>query len=98
MTINGLGEQDVMIFISVSGENEMAIEAMKTLKNKGTYIVSITKLNNNTLARLADKSLYVITDQYKRFNNRTYETTSAYFNTVEILFLKYLDYLDNLDE
>ena len=86
------------IFISVSGENEMAIEAMKTLKNKGTYIVSITKLNNNTLARLADKSLYVITDQYKRFNNRTYETTSAYFNTVEILFLKYLDYLDNLDE
>ena len=98
MTINGLGEQDVMIFISVSGENEMAIEALKTLKNKGTYIVSITKLNNNTLARLADKSLYVITDQYKRFNNRTYETTSAYFNTVEILFLKYLDYLDNLDE
>lgn len=75
-----------------------AIGGNENMKNKGTYIVSITKLNNNTLARLADKSLYVITDQYKRFNNRTYETTSAYFNTEEILFLKYLDYLDNLDE
>ena len=42
--------------------------------------------------------IHIFTDQYKRFNNRTYETTSAYFNTVEILFLKYLDYLDNLDE
>lgn len=95
MTIDDLNEEDLMIFISVSGENEMAIDAMKRLKSRGTYLVSITKLNNNTLARLADKSLYVITDQFSGFINKKYETTSSYFNTIEVLFIKYLKYLEN---
>lgn len=93
--IEDLNEDDLMIFISMSGENDIAIEAMKTAKSKGTYTVSITKLNNNTMARLATKSIYVLTDFYTKHNNKAYETTSSYFNTVEVLFIKYLEYLKN---
>lgn len=93
MAIEGLGEKDLMILISLSGENGLAIEAAKKLRSKGTYTISITRLSNNTLARLCDKNLYITTDTLMNIGGISLETGSSYFNVVELLCVKYLMYL-----
>lgn len=93
MAIEDFGPDDFVIIISLSGENELAVEAAKKLKSKGSYMLSITRLSNNTVARLSDKNLYITTDNLMNIGGVSFETCSAYFNVVELLCVKYLMYL-----
>ncbi len=97
MAMEDLGKEDLMILISLSGENPLAIEAARKLKGKGTYIISITELSNNTVARLSDKSLYITTSRLMKIGSVTFETGSSYFNVAELLCVKYLMYLEQLE-
>lgn len=94
MAMEDLDEDDVMIIISFSGENPLAIETAKKLRGKGTYTISITGLSNNTVARLCDKSLYITTNSLMNIGGVAFETSSSYFNVVELLCVKYLLYLE----
>lgn len=93
MAIEDLGAEDLVIIISLSGETELAVKAAKKLKAKGTYLVSITGLSNNTIARLSDKNLYITTHALMNIGGVSFETCSSYFNVVELLCVKYLMYL-----
>lgn len=93
MTIEDLREEDMVILISLSGENELAVQAAKKLKSRGVYTLSITKLCDNTLARLCNKSLYILTDVLMTRGDIQVETISPYFNVAELLCVRYLTYL-----
>lgn len=92
MALEDLTPNDFMMIISLSGENELAVSAAKKLKSKGTYLLSLTGLNNNTLARLSDKSLYITTNPLMKIGTVSFETCSSYYNVVELLCVKYLLY------
>lgn len=93
MAIEDLNEEDMVIMISLSGENEMAVQAAKMLKARGVYTVSVTRLSDNTLSRLCDKNLYISNDVLMSKAGVTFETISPYFNVVEILCIRYLIYI-----
>lgn len=97
MGIEDLGPEDFMIIISLSGETGLAVEAAKKLRGKGVYIVSITKLTNNTVARLSNKNLYITTDSLMSIGGVSFETCSSYFNVVELLCVKYLMYVRKME-
>lgn len=84
-------ETDTFILISSSGETKSVIELAKRLKLRNCKIISITKLNENTLASLSDYNLYVSTMILKTGYERGYETSTLFFILTEILFVKYLD-------
>lgn len=98
MAIEDLDEEDVFIIISMSGENELAVQAAKKLKSKGVYTVSITRLSDNTLARLCSKNLYVQTDTLMTRAGVAFETSSPYFNVAELLCIHYLMYVKRIEE
>lgn len=98
MAIQDLDQEDMVILVSLSGENEIAVQAAKTLKAKGVYTLSITGLRDNTLARLCDKNLYIQTDVLMSKAGMPFETISPYFNVAEILCVRYLMYLKKIEE
>lgn len=88
-------EGDLCIIISVSGENESLLEIAKELKMKNVTVISITKLKENSLARISDLNLYIATatiNDFLTINN--YESVTAYFILIEILFIKYMEYIE----
>lgn len=95
MAIENISEEDLMIIISLSGETQLAVDAARRLSTKGTYLISITQLSNNTVARLSDKSLYISTNQLLSIGDASLETCSSYFNVAELLCVKYLMYIKN---
>lgn len=94
MALEDMEPEDFLIIISLSGENELAVRAAKKARSKGAYILSLTVLSNNTLARLSNKSLYITTNPLMKIGAVSFETTSSYYNVVELLCVKYLLYLE----
>lgn len=94
MALEDLEPEDFMIIISLSGENESAVKAARKVKAKGAYLLSLTGLHNNTLARLSDKSLYITTNHLMKVGTVSLETCGSYYNVAEILCVKYLLYLE----
>lgn len=97
MAIEDLGPDDLVIIVSLSGETELAVEAAKKLKSKGAYTVSITRLSDNTVARLCTKNLYITANVLMNIGGVALETCASYFNVVELLCVKYLMYLKQKD-
>lgn len=97
MALEDLEPGDLMIIISLSGETELAVQAAKKAKGKGAYLVSITGLSNNTVAKLSHKSLYITTNHLRKIGGVSLEACSAYFNLIEILLVKYLLYREQKD-
>lgn len=94
MALEDLEPDDFMIIISLSGETDLAVKAAKKVKSKGAYLLSITGLSNNTVAKLSDKSLYITTNPLMKIGAVSFETCSSYYNVVELLCVKYLLYLE----
>jgi RpiR family glv operon transcriptional regulator len=85
---------DVVIVISLSGESLAGVEFARSLRSKGVPVISLTRLQNNTLARLSTQNLYVTTSTVDFIY--PYDTTTMFFLTAEMLLLKYLLYLQNV--
>lgn len=73
MALEDLEPGDLMIIISLSGETELAVQAAKKAKGKGAYLVSITGLSNNTVAKLSHKSLYITTNHLRKIGGVSLE-------------------------
>ncbi|ONI44079.1 hypothetical protein AN641_08410 [Candidatus Epulonipiscioides gigas] len=58
-----------------------------------TPIISITKMNNNYLASVANYSLYGYNSKYNLINGKTYESNFFYYVIIEILFIKFSEYI-----
>lgn len=51
-------QQDVLVFISATGENKRLIEVAKQAKERGVCVISITHFNKNSLSSISNKALY----------------------------------------
>lgn len=67
-SIENITPKDLVFVISASGETEQVIEAVKMIKNKGTTIISLTHLCDNSIVRLSDISLYCFSPKQKLNN------------------------------
>ncbi|MDO4168295.1 MAG: MurR/RpiR family transcriptional regulator [Lachnospiraceae bacterium] len=95
MAIEDLGPEDFAMIISLSGETDLAVESAKKLKAKGVYTVSITRLSENSLARICDQNLYITASYLMNVSGILVETTGMYFNVIEILGARYIAYLND---
>jgi len=91
--INFVTDEDLFIMISLSGENKFIVDFSKNLKIRNVPIISITRLEDNSLAKLSDYNLYTSTALIPNvFNHMNFESVTSYFILIEILFLKYMEY------
>ena len=86
---------DLVLIISVSGEADPAIDFAKKVRIKGTPIISITKQKKNPLAEISNYNLYISTTivEQNMYKGR-YESMTSYYILAEMLFLRYLEYLE----
>lgn len=91
--IRAATERDLIIIISLSGESSESVDMAKKLTLKNVPIISITRLNNNDLALLSTENLYINTALLNIDSLFSYETTTPYFILIELIFLKYQQYL-----
>lgn len=85
--------EDLVFMISLSGESEEAVRLAEALKVKAVPAVSITRLQNNTLASLCGENLYISSIRLPISFQLQYEIATPYFILIEFLFLSYQDYL-----
>ena len=96
--IDALTEDDIFIFISLSGESPVVIEAAKRLKDKGIPTISITQLSENTLASLSTVNLYISPATFQLQGDAQFKTLMPFFMLVEVLYLKYRIFFEQQNE
>ena len=90
-----INEKDLVLIISTSGEGEAAIDFAKKVKIKGVPIISITKQKKNPLAEISNYNLYISTTTVEQHMYKgRYESMTSYFILSEMLFLRYLEYVE----
>lgn len=89
---NTFTANDLFIIISLSGETKEGIEIIKNIQG---YIktLSITRLENNTISSLCDKSLYVTTQKLNKLQQSSYELVGVFYALLDILFANYVQYI-----
>lgn len=85
-----MNEKDVALVISYSGQTEEMVKCMTLAKENGATIISITKLNNSPIEKLADYSLYVASNE-SGFRSAAMSSRIAQLNMVDILFTSYIN-------
>jgi RpiR family transcriptional regulator, glv operon transcriptional regulator len=86
-------ENDVLIIISLSGNNEQALKIAKMCQIKGTKIISITEFKNNKLSTLSDKSIYIHSPEIKFLESfPNYRITTMFYVLAEMFFIRYSIY------
>lgn len=85
-------ENDVFIIISLSGETREGIELLKLVQQTPVQTLSITRWNNNTIARMCSYNLYAGTKMLNGMETQPYEVVSAFYMLLDILSVNYLEY------
>ena len=96
--IDSLTDEDVFIFVSLSGESPVVVEAAQKLKDKGIPTISITKLSENTLASLSTVNLYISPARFQIHGETQFKTLMPFFMAVEFLYLKYRIFVEQQEE
>lgn len=94
--LNNLREGDVVFLFSLGGESAQICKFGKQLKEKDCKIVTITRMQHNTLAELADVAVYFSSmSKPIMIENHRFEPVTMFFFVVEMLFLRYAMYQHN---
>jgi len=75
--------KDLFIIISLSGETLAGIDILKLIENANINTLSITRFDNNTIARMCKYNLYVETKMLQGYKNLDYEMTAAFYVLLE---------------
>lgn len=92
--VDVINQDDIIIMISYSGENQQLLDFARKLKAKSVPIIAITATRDNTLAHMADISLYVDVPNVRNPLGPRYEGLVNYFILVDFILVKYMDYQD----
>lgn len=85
-----LNEKDVVILISLSGNNEAIIDVAQKINLQGASILSMTDFHNNKLQELSDESLYIVTPELQNWMDvPDYKLTSLFFVLTELFVIRY---------
>lgn len=85
-------KKDVFLAISLSGETEEALRILRLLQDTEVQTVSLTRWENNSLARMCRESLYVGTRTVRQTGSPAYEMVAAFYIMLDILTVHYLEY------
>ena len=85
--------KDLFVIISLSGETKEGVNILKFIENTKINTLSITRFENNTIARMCKNNLYVSTKILYGLQNISYEMTAAFYVLLDILFVNYLEYI-----
>lgn len=86
-----VSEDDIVIFISISGDTKKIIDTAKKIHLKKVDIISITSFRTNELTRYTTNNLFCYTDKANTSKNDTISRT-GFFLTIDLL----VDKLANL--
>ena len=96
--IDSLTEDDLFIFVSLSGESPVVLKFAERLKIKGVPSISITQLSDNTLASLSTANLYISPARFQIYGENDdgaqFFTLIPFFILIEIWYLKYRIYAE----
>lgn len=92
------GDNDLFLAISLSGENQDAIEVVRTVQETGIRTMALTRWANNTLARIVQENLYVGTKTVRHTSGQSYEMVAAFYILLDILSVRYLEYTEKYRE
>lgn len=85
-------KHDLFVAISLSGEGPETLRVVRCAQAGGIKTLSVTRWENNSLARMCQESLYVGTRTVQQAMGRSYELVAAFYILLDILAVKYLDY------
>lgn len=84
---------DLVMFISLTGEARHMVELAKVLRLKGVATVSVTRMQMNELSAVCEEKLYIYALSLPEEYQVEYEITTPYFILIELLFIRYQQYL-----
>ena len=85
-------ESDLFIAISLSGEGAETLRVVRCAQAGNVRTLSITRWENNALARMCQESLYVGTRTVQQAMGQSYELVAAFYILLDILSVRYLEY------
>lgn len=88
----GFREKDLFLVISLSGESANGIEILRFVQQRKIHTVSLTRWNNNTMARMCELNLYAGTKMIGQEEGSGYEMVAAFYILLDILSVNYLEY------
>lgn len=88
-------DKDLFIAISLSGENKEVLDIMGMVCETKIHTLSVTRWNNNSLARITENNLYVGTKLLSKDEQDSYEMITAFYILLDILSVKYLELKEN---
>lgn len=91
-------QDDVVFLVSLSGESDYMIDLAKTLRMKGAFLISVTRMSSNRLALCCNDNLYIESMHMNVGDYGDYESTTPYFILMELLYIAYQNYLAERDE
>lgn len=83
---------DLFLAISLSGETPQALEVIRHVRETGIATMSLTRWENNSLARLCGHNLYVGTRTVGQGESGGYEMVAAFYIMLDILSARYMEY------
>lgn len=86
-------QNDVLVVISLSGENKETVEAVRIVGDS-IKTISLTRWENNVLARMCQENLYVGTKKVIHQSGQSYEMVAMFYILLDILSVRYLEYLN----
>lgn len=96
--IHNLGSKDVVIIVSLSGNTKNLDSCTTQLNMRGTKVISITKLENNSLASMTPYNLYGATACRELNSGVKHESTLFFYIIVELLFYNYELYVREINK
>lgn len=88
---------DLFIIISLSGETQEGIHILNDISHTPIQTLSITRLQNNTIASLCQDNLYVATQKLAGIQDTSYELVAVFYVLLDLLLIHYLNYIRRND-
>jgi len=94
---DNMTQDDLVIIVSLSGDIKGAEDAIESLTLQNISILSITDLNNNKFAAVAEYNLYCNIGR-ANYNGIQLDSLLSFYLLTDLLFRKYAEYLKELEE
>ena len=88
---------DLLIAISLSGEGGEALRFVRHAQASGISTLSLTRWENNSLARLCDESIYVGTRTLSPAKDEGYEMVAAFYIVLDVFAARYIAMFDGAE-